>query len=242
MSEQTAPVIELNDLTKKFGSITAVDGVNLSIPSGKIYGLIGPNGAGKTTLLKMLVGLLTPTKGSIQLNGIHLKDDPQKAKEQFAYISDDPSGYDFLSGKEFLVMSGKLRNMHPADIEAGIEKLLPLFPLSSIFNQRMATYSRGNREKIVYLASLLVSPKLLIIDEPLVGLDPKSITTLGTSLQAFAKSGGTVVITTHILEFVQTYADTIGLLIGGKLVVEKAWSREDDLNKLYETYTDITTA
>jgi ABC-2 type transport system ATP-binding protein len=239
MEQKPDFAIVTKNLSKNFGSTDAVVSLSLAIPKGKIYTLIGPNGAGKTTLLKMLVGLLTPEKGSITIQGFDSKTHSLEAKKQFSYIPDDPSGYEFLSGREFLGFSARVLGISEKDLTKRIEELLPLFPIKDVIDQRIADYSRGNKEKIIFLASLLRNPSILIIDEPLVGLDPKSISIFGKKLREFARSGGTVLLTTHILPFAKQYADIVGILSKGKLVHEINVTNEN-LDTLYEKYTDTT--
>lgn len=237
MTPENQTAVCIKNLSKRFGTTLAVSDLSLTIPKGKLYALIGPNGAGKTTFLKMLVGLLRADKGSIEINGLDSKTHELDVKNQFSYIPDDPSGYEYFSGREFLVFTGRLLDIPEKKLLAHIEELLQIFPLSNIIDQRIADYSRGNKEKILFLASLLKNPSLLIIDEPLVGLDPKSITIFGNVLTEFVKKGGTVLLTTHILSFAKLYADRVGILVNGKIVHECDITKDANLDTLYETYS-----
>lgn len=224
--------IVTNNLTKRFGSFTAVDGVNLSVPEGVVYALIGPNGAGKTTLIKLLVGLLIPTRGIAAVSGFDIVKRPLSAKKEIGYVPDDPSAYDYLTGLEFLMLTGRLRGMKEAEIKKRIEELMPLFPIATIAPSPMAQYSRGNKQKIAILAAVMTKPKVLFIDEPIVGMDPASIDILGTALVKYAQDGNTVCLVTHILSFAQSYAQRVGIMKNGKITKEAAVSKTVSLETL----------
>src|SRR3990172_5231260 len=149
--------IESVGLTKKFGTFSAVSDVNLHVQKGDVYALVGPNGAGKTTLVKMLVGLLAPTGGSALLFGHNVMTQPVRAKELFGYVSDDPTAYEYLSGREFLILKGRLRGMTERVLTERIGKLTSLFPIEDILSQPMSEYSRGNRQKTAFLASIMTT-------------------------------------------------------------------------------------
>jgi len=207
-------------LTKRFGSFSAVTEVNLRVRKGDVYALVGPNGAGKTTLVKMLVGLLAPTGGYASLFGHNVMTQPVSAKELFGYVSDDPTAYEYLSGREFLTLTGRLRGMTERVLTERIGKLTSLFPIEDILSRPMSEYSRGNRQKTAFLASIMTTPPVLIIDEPIVGLDPASIAILGGKLVAYAHAGGTVFFVTHIMDFAERFARTVGIMKAGKIVRE----------------------
>jgi ABC-2 type transport system ATP-binding protein len=222
-------------LTKRFGSpkngYTAVNDVSFSVAPGEIYSLIGQNGAGKTTLLKMLVGLLIPTSGSASVYGHDITVSPVSAKRQIGYISDDPSAYEYLSGREFLTLTGRLREMKPRAILSRIDELVSVFPIEEIFDQPMSRYSRGNKQKVAVLAAVFAKPKLLIIDEPIVGMDARSIGIMGNLLSDYAKDGNAVVLVTHILDFAQKYADRAGIIREGVLTREVPVTKTTVLEK-----------
>ncbi len=221
------------DLTKDFPSLKAVDKVNLKIKFGEIYSLIGPNGAGKSTLVKLLVGLLAPSKGQAIIGGFDISKQPIEAKQQFGYVSDNPQAYDYLTGNEFLILTGKLRQLSENMIKERIHQLTPLFPIKDILNTQMANYSRGNRQKVAFLGALLPKPKILIIDEPIAGLDPTSIEIFGKTLKNFAKNGGAVLFVTHILSFGQLYADKLGVMDKGKIIKEEIITPKTAIDKIY---------
>lgn len=240
---EKVPALEVYQLTKYFGppdgGTTAVSSVSLTLSPGDIYALIGQNGAGKTTLVKLIVGLLSPTSGTAVINGHDIATDPVHAKTQFAYIPDEPFTYDFLSGIEFLRLTGNLRGLTQTQIEARIKELATLFPLDQQLTEPIESYSRGNKQKVAILASLLGRPKLLVIDEPVVGLDPTSSEIFGNTLVQFAKHQGTVFLVTHTLPFAAKYANRVGILNHGKVVYEKEISPKTSLESLYQKYTVV---
>jgi ABC-2 type transport system ATP-binding protein len=212
--------IQTKNLTKRFGYFTAVDDVNLSVNEGDIYALIGPNGAGKTTLIKLLVGLLIPSSGSAVISGFDVASRPLSAKKEIGYVPDDPSAYDYLTGMEFLMLTGRLRGMKEGEVKKRIDALMPLFPIADVVVTPMAQYSRGNKQKVAVLAALMTKPKILCIDEPIVGMDPSSIDILGETLVKYAKGGNTVFFVTHILPFAQKYAKRVGVMKEGAIKKE----------------------
>lgn len=212
--------VETHALTKRFGDLTAVDGVSLQIKEGERFALVGPNGSGKTTFIKMLVGLLLPSAGTAAVFGSDAVEQPLTVKEHIGYVSDDPEAYEFLTGYEFLTLTGRLRGMTKGKIEERIGELTPMFPIRDVLPHPMSGYSRGNKQKVAFLASMLTKPKLLIIDEPIVGLDQESIDTVGKTIVDYAKTGNTVVFVTHILSFAKSYASSAAVMKQGKIVRE----------------------
>lgn len=232
--------IETHNLSKYFGEIKAVSDVNLKIQKGQISSMIGPNGAGKSTLIKLLVGLLAPSKGSANIFGYDIVSQPELAKGTFGYISDDPTAYGYLTGAEFLGLTGNLRGIPTSKLKVRIEELKNLFPLGEIIHERMGSYSRGNRQKLAFLAALIAKPQLLIIDEPIVGLDPASIKIFGKTLTGFAKKGGTVFFATHILSFARDFAERVYLMNEGKIVSEEKITPATSLENIYQTTLNKT--
>lgn len=230
-------IIVLDQLSKNFGKIKAVDQVSINVNAGEIYALIGPNGAGKTTLIKMLVGLLSPDSGHASIAGHDIVKSPLEAKKAFGYVPDNPTAYDYLTGLEFLEMTGALNGLSPGQVKNHITKLAHIFPISEILRGPMGNYSRGNRQKTAFLASLMTDHQALIIDEPVTGLDPDSITTFGRYLTGFVSHSKAVFLVTHTLSFAQKYASRVGILSQGKLVKEV---QVQDAN-LEELYSQIVT-
>lgn len=218
--------IETKNLTKRFGDFEAVKEVNLKIEKGGTYALIGPNGAGKTTLMKIIVGLLSPTSGTATIFGHDITKEPRIVKQFFGYIPDNPMAYDYLTGWEFLSLTGNLRGMEKVRLEKRIKELACLFPIEDILGQVMSSYSRGNRQKVAFLASFLEKPPLLFIDEPIAGLDPASIEIFGKTIRDHVKQGKTVFFISHSLSFAQKYADRVGLMQKGEIVKEEKVSKD----------------
>lgn len=231
------PAIKVEDLSKSFAEVKAVSHVSFSVAKKEIYALIGPNGSGKTTLIKMIIGLLLPDSGESALFGYNIQESQVEAKKIFGYISDNPDAYLYLTGREFLTLTGSLRTIEKETLCQRIKELIKLFPLEDVIDKPMAQYSRGNRQKVAFLAALLPKPKLLIIDEPVVGLDPTSIEIVGKALREFAAEGGTVFFATHTLSFAQNYATKVGVMYEGKLIDEKKISSNVSLEQLYQLST-----
>ena len=213
-------MLKIKNLIKRFSGIVAVDNLSLEVKAGEIYALIGPNGSGKTTTVKTATGLYMPTAGDVEINGFSIIKEPEKAKTFIGYVPDEPFVYERMSGREFLNLVGTIFGLPQKEREEKIEELLKIFNLSGIIDRFVENYSRGNKQKISILSALLHEPKILIIDEPIVGLDPESAAKTKEIFMDFAKKGGTVFVSTHTLSFVEAVADRIGLLKEGKLIKE----------------------
>jgi len=212
--------IRLERLTKQFGAVTAVRDLSVAVAPGEIYGLIGPNGSGKTTTVRLLTGLYRPTAGRILVDGVDLLRAPERAKQAMGYIPDEPFVYEKLSGREFLHLMGELYGVPRSKRAARIERLLTLFPLASVIDGYVESYSRGNKQKLTILAALLHEPRVLVVDEPIVGLDPESAIKAREILKTFAAAGGAILLCTHTLVFAETVCHRVGLLREGVLVQE----------------------
>jgi ABC-2 type transport system ATP-binding protein len=189
-------VIEAINLTKRYGSLTAVDNLSLVVKPGEIFGFLGPNGAGKTTSIKMLVGLLSPTSGRAVVDGIDVAEDPVGAKRVLGYVPDTPEVYERLTARELLRFVGDLRRLPPVETENRIEELMALFELTDRQDELLGGYSHGMRQKVCIAAALLARPKVLFLDEPTVGLDPRSARLVKDVLRTIADDGGAVFIST----------------------------------------------
>lgn len=209
--------IEARGLTKRYGTVPAVSNVDLNIARGESYALVGKNGAGKTTLLKMLVGLARPDSGTSAVCGFDISREPLRAKMHFGYVPDNPAGYEYLTGLEFLGFTGTLRGMPPDAVRERISDISRIFPVGEILSQEMRSYSRGNRQKVSILSAIMTNPDVLIIDEPIVGLDPESIGILGRLIREHCSRGGSVLFVTHILAFAAEYAVRVGCMDNGSL-------------------------
>lgn len=210
-------MIKIQSLTKKFGDKVALNQVSLEIKPGEVFCLIGPNGAGKSTLVKIIAGLLHPGEGQVSVEGFSTVGAPEKSKALLGYIPDEPTVWSAITGSEFLHIVGALYRMGVEKRNQGIKKLLPLFGLEGIEQDYFEDYSRGNKQKFSILAALLHEPKFLLVDEPIVGLDPTSAEIAKTKFAEFAKAGGGVLMVTHTLSVAQAIATRIGFMEKGQL-------------------------
>jgi ABC-2 type transport system ATP-binding protein len=215
-----APRLRLERLSKQFPARLAVDALSLDVEPGEIYGLIGPNGSGKTTTVKMATGLYRPTAGRVLVDGIDLHAEPVRAKRLLGYIPDEPFAYERLSGLEFLHLMGELWGVPRAARSARIDELSTLFGIGAVLDGYVETYSRGSRQKLAIVGALLHGPRVLIVDEPIVGLDPESAVRTRDLFRAFAQDGGAVLLCTHTLTFAESVCGRLGLLRDGRLTAE----------------------
>ena len=211
-------MIQLVELTKRFGHLVAVDHLSLHVKGGEIFGFLGPNGAGKTTTIKMLAGLLKPTSGRALIDGYDVVDYPMKAKRVVGFIPDQPFLYEKLTGVEFLGFIGSLFAMKKAEIEWRISDLLGLFELDGWGDELIESYSHGMKQRLVMSAALLHNPKVIIVDEPMVGLDPKGINLVKRIFKQKSEEGVTIFLSTHTLEVAQQFCHRLGIISGGKLI------------------------
>ncbi len=210
-------MIRLESVTKRFGSFTAVDGLSLDVKPGEIFGFLGPNGAGKTTTVKMLTGLLKPTSGRAVVAGFDVATETLPAKQAIGLVPDEPFVYPKLTGAEFLRFVGDLYRVPAAQQTRRIPELLAMFELDRWAGELLESYSHGMKQKIVLSAALLHEPKVLILDEPLVGLDPKSARMVKEIFRTLSSRGVTVFLCTHILEVAEKLCHRIGIIMSGKL-------------------------
>ena len=213
-------MIALRDVSKHYGDVKALDGLTIDVAPGEIYGLIGPNGAGKTTTIKLLVGLLKPTSGSILVNGTDIAKDGIAAKRVIGYIPDEPYLYGRLTPSELMDFKGSLHDMTPAHLERGKGELLELVGLADYRNNLIESFSLGMRQRLAIAVSLLPSPRIIVVDEPLVGLDPNGMRRIKDIFRSLAAQGRTVFISTHMLHVVEEIAHRIGVLHKGRLLAE----------------------
>jgi len=226
-----SPLIELHDLCKKYGTKCAVSNVNLSVFGGEVFGFLGPNGAGKTTTIKMIVGLLQPTAGDVKVGGYDIVKQPLQAKFSSGFVPDTPNLYSKLSARELLHFVGDLYSMESQKINRRIEELLRLFSLDDVGDNLIDSYSHGMQQKASLAVALMHDPKVLVLDEPTVGLDPKSARLIKDVLRQLAERGSAVFLTTHILEIAERMCDRIGIINNGRLV---AVGTMDELRALQE--------
>ena len=219
-------MIELINVVKNFGSFRAVDNISLSVRKGELYGFLGPNGAGKTTTIKTMTGLLAPTSGRCLINGADVHRDPLGAKSMLAYVPDQPFLYDKLTGREFLYFLGGIFGMESAAIRQRIEEMAEAFGIGEFLDRRAEEYSQGMRQRMVIAGALLHDPHVLVIDEPLVGLDPRSARLMKDTLKERCTKGLTVFMSTHLLDIVEELCDRIAIIHKGKIVLEQARNSE----------------
>ena len=213
-----AEVLSIEHLTKTYGEKKAVDDLSLSIKAGEIYGFIGHNGAGKTTTLKSVVGILVFDAGEIKVNGIPLKKDPIAVKREIAYIPDNPELYPYMTGIKYLNFIADVFRV-PADVrEERIKKYADAFELTADLAQPIASYSHGMKQKLAVISAWIHEPKLIIMDEPFVGLDPKAAHTLKEMMRELCDKGGAIFFSTHVLEVAEKLCDKVAIIKGGKLI------------------------
>ncbi len=212
-------MIRTEQLTKRFGAKTAVAPLDLDIPEGTFFCFLGPNGAGKTTTIKMLTGLLRPSGGAAMVGGINIQDQPVEAKRLLGYVPDHPFLYDKLTGREFMRFVAGLYQLSEAHYKARCEPLLEMFEIGRVGDQLIEDYSHGMRQKLSFASCFLHDPKIVIVDEPWVGLDPKNIRFVKDFLkQKTREEGLTVFMSTHTLSIAEEIADKIGIINQGKLL------------------------
>lgn len=211
-------MISINGLVKKYDSLLAVDGLNLEIPAGELFGFIGPNGAGKTTTIKLLVGLLKPTSGAIHIDGVDLKQDPIQVKKVIGYIPDRPFLYHKLTGWEYLEFVADLYSMDQAIARDKAEKFLTFFDLQDFADELIEGYSHGMRQKLIISGALIHDPKVIIVDEPLVGLDPKGARQVKKLFQDLCEQGTTIFMSTHSLGVAETMCHRVGIIQKGRMI------------------------
>ena len=217
MTTQT-PLIQTQNLVKSYGDKLAVNQVSFEVYGGEVFGFLGPNGAGKTTTIKMIVGLLQPTSGSVSVAGYDVNTQPLQAKAASGYVPDSPNLYAKLTGRELLRFVGDLYNLERTQAERRSEELLRMFDLSAAANDTTDSYSHGMQQKTSLAAALMHDPKVLVLDEPTVGLDPKSARLIKDLLRQLADRGAAIFLSAHILEIAERMCDRIGIINKGELI------------------------
>ncbi|MCF6289973.1 MAG: ABC transporter ATP-binding protein [Desulfobacterales bacterium] len=247
MTAEARPMIEMERLSKRFGAFTAVDDLSLQIRAGEIFGFLGPNGAGKTTTIKMLAGLLKPSSGRIRINGRDLAREPVACKQVTGYIPDRPYLYEKLTGIEYLQFIASLYRLKPAAFNANSVHLLDLFGLSDRRHQLIESYSHGMRQKLIMASILMLDPPIIIVDEPMVGLDPKSARIVKELFRARARAGTAIFLSTHSLEIAEELCDRIGIIVNSALRIvgnlatlrQEARMEESDLEEIFLELTGV---
>ena len=239
-------VIELVHLTKKFGPLVAVNDISLTLPRGEFFAMLGPNAAGKTTTLKLIAGLMKPTAGCARVCGFDVQSQPLEARRRLAFVPDFPFLYDKLTPWEFLRFTGQLFQMSDERIKSGARELTARFHLGEFVNLPLESLSHGTRQRVTIVAALLHDPEVLVIDEPMVGLDPQHARVVKDVLKERSHAGMTVLLSTHELSIAGEMADRIGIIFGGKLI---AVGTRDELRQksgaavaLEEIFLTLTTS
>lgn len=234
-------MLRVKNVTKKYGNKVAVDDISLDVKNGEIFGFIGHNGAGKTTLIKSIVGIHDFDEGEILINGTSMKEDPIKCKQQLAYIPDNPDLYDNLTGIDYLNFIADIYEVSLEERTKLINKYATEFELLSSLGDIIQSYSHGMKQKLAIISALIHSPKLLILDEPFVGLDPKSSKVLKDIMKDLCKEGTSIFFSSHVLEVVEKLCDRIAIIKKGKLIeigTTKQITEKKDLEEVFLELTD----
>jgi len=215
-------MIECIELTKRFKNVVAVDSLSLKVRPGEIYGFLGPNGAGKTTTIKMIAGTLRPTSGRVLIDGVDLAQSPEEAKRVVGFIPDRPFLYEKLTGLEFLQFMAGLYGVNSGKFLSRAQSLLELFELTDWQHELVESYSHGMKQRLIMSAALLPRPKVLVVDEPMVGLDPRGARLVGNIFRQLRRNGVSIFVSTHTLSIAAELCDRIGIILRGRLLVEGA--------------------
>ena len=232
-------MLKINHLTKTYGEKKAVDDLNLQIHPGEIYGFIGHNGAGKTTTLKSVVGILQFDQGEILIDGKSIKTDPLACKREIAYIPDNPDLYDYMTGIKYLNFIADVFGVSAEDRQTRIRKYADLFELTADLAQPIAAYSHGMKQKLAIIAAWLHQPKLIIMDEPFVGLDPKASHLLKEMMRDVCDGGGAIFFSTHVLEVAEKLCDKVAIIKGGKLIRSGTMDEVKGDDSLEEVFLEL---
>ena len=239
-------MIELRNLSKHFGKVIAVNHLNLSVSKGEIFGFIGPNGAGKTTTLRMMGGVLAPTEGSVIIDGINMADEPKEAKQRIGFIPDRPFLYEKLTGMEFLRFTADLFGMQEGLFHQKSEQVLKQFSLYDWGDELIESYSHGMKQRLIISAAILHDPKVIVVDEPMVGLDPAGMRMVRGLFINLARKGTTIFMSTHTLSVAEDVCDRIGIIHKGLLIATgtteelrlRAQIQEGDLEEVFLILTE----
>jgi ABC-2 type transport system ATP-binding protein len=237
-------MIELDHLTKRYNAFTAVDDLTLEVAGGEIFAFLGPNGAGKTTTIRMMMGLLLPTAGTVRLGGHDLAREPLEAKRICGFVPDRPYLYEKLTAVELLRFSADLYDLARDKTERRIDELLHLFDLEEWAGELIESFSHGMKQRLAFSAALLHEPRLLVVDEPMVGMDPRGARILRQLLRGLADAGTSIFLSTHSLEVAEALADRIGIIQNGRLIavgsLDELRTRAGHAGKLEEIFLKLT--
>jgi ABC-2 type transport system ATP-binding protein len=238
-------MIELLGITRRYGRKVAVDALDLEIPRGELFAFLGPNGAGKTTTIKMMVGLLRPDAGQLRIGGVDIVQHPREANLCTGYVPDEPYLYDKLTGREFLQFVADLYGLPAAVAAESIDRQIALFDLAGFVDLLTESYSHGMKQRLVFASALVHDPDVLIVDEPMVGLDPRNMRLTKDLLKDKTREGTTVFMSTHTLAVAEEIADRIGVIVGGRLQflgtvedLRRQLACDDSLEQLFLVLTE----
>jgi ABC-2 type transport system ATP-binding protein len=238
-------MIHLQSLTKRYGKFTAVDAIDLHVPRGQLFGFLGPNGAGKTTTLRMIAGILRATSGSVRIGGVDLAADPIAAKSKLGFIPDRPFIYEKLTGAEFLRFVAGLFDQSGPQVEHRARELLALFDLEPWRDELVESYSHGMRQKLIISSAFVHRPEVIVVDEPMVGLDPKAARILKDLFREYTSRGNTIMMSTHTLEVAESLCDRVAIIQGGRIraagtIAELRSGSSDGARGLEEIFLRLT--
>ena len=237
-------MIEVENLVKRFGSIVAVNGISFRVDDGEIYGLLGPNGSGKSTTMKILSGILTPTSGRVLVGGVDVSRDPLRVKEITGYVPETPVLYESLTPAEFFNFVGSVRRIPEEKLQERVETLVKAFGIEKYLGEMIGSLSFGTRQKVSLISAMLHDPEVLILDESMNGLDPRSARILRELLMDFREEGKSIVFSTHVLALAETICDRIGVIYNGEIIAEgtvkqlKELAQEESLEDVFLRLTE----
>jgi len=240
----SASPIEVFELTKQFGNLNALRGLSFRVMSGEIYGLLGPNGAGKTTTIRAIIGLVEPTSGCVMVEGVDPAKNPVEVKSKIGYVAEKPILYESLSPRDFLEYVSSIRKLDQTSVNRIIDKLGEALEMTKFFDAPIATLSTGMKQKVALISSLIHQPLVLLLDEPLSGLDAKTSRIIKDLLSLYAKKGGAILFSTHIMEVAENICTRIGIIYEGKIVAEgtldqlKNGSKSETLEEVFLKLTN----
>lgn len=232
-------MLKIQHYTKRFGDKIAVDDLSLHIAPGEIYGFIGHNGAGKTTTLKACAGILGFDEGEICVGGISIKDDPISCKKQMAYIPDNPDLYGFMTGIKYLNFIADIYDVSSSDRDERIARYAEMFSLTNDLSSRISAYSHGMKQKLALMSALIHEPKLIIMDEPFVGLDPIAAHQLKKTMRSICDNGGAIFFSTHVLEVAEKLCDKVAIIKNGKLIASGTMDEVKGDSSLEEVFLEL---
>jgi len=242
-TEQMESMIKIQGLSKDFGSKTVLQGLDFEVARGQILGYIGPNGAGKTTTVKILIGMLSGFLGQVEVCGFNVALFPLEVKKRIGYVPETAALYDTLTPMEYLAFVGRLHGLDEEETAARARDLLGLFDLSGVLKQRLSTFSKGMRQKVLIVASLIHNPDLIVMDEPLSGLDANSAVVVKEILAGLARQGKTVFYCSHVMDVVERICDRIVILSDGRIIADGSFEELQSMSKassLERLFTELT--